>query len=142
MKKRVGRPKKITEETTVEEVNTLVAHLTRCRVSVSSGVLPDNWDAEKVPLVFNRQDISSIVGDKIQTEIMPPETRVKLPSVTRILSETMSPESRAALDAWKERMVNELGLEGFQKMQKGIDEFSFLSISFFLCCQNLTESDF
>lgn len=48
-----------------------------------------------------------------------PET-IKFPSVTRILSQTMPLESKLALEAWKERMIKELGQEGFEKHQKGI----------------------
>lgn len=45
---------------------------------------------------------------------------IKFPSVTRILTHTMSPVSKKALEAWKERMIKELGKEGFDTYQKGI----------------------
>lgn len=45
---------------------------------------------------------------------------IKFPSITKILSQTMSPESKLALEAWKERMINNLGQEGFEMHQKGI----------------------
>jgi hypothetical protein len=48
-----------------------------------------------------------------------PET-IKFPSVTRILTQTMPLESKLALEAWKVRMINILGKEGFEKHQKGI----------------------
>lgn len=43
-----------------------------------------------------------------------------MPSVTRILSDTMSPESRAALLRWQRRMEAELGMEGFQKLKRSM----------------------
>lgn len=48
-----------------------------------------------------------------------PET-IKFPSVTKILTQTMPLESKLALEAWKERMIKELGPEGFEMHQKGI----------------------
>ncbi|XP_025163072.1 mitochondrial genome maintenance exonuclease 1 isoform X2 [Harpegnathos saltator] len=45
---------------------------------------------------------------------------IKFPSVTRILTHTMSPESKLALDAWKKRMTEKLGKEGFDKYQKAL----------------------
>jgi len=45
---------------------------------------------------------------------------IKFPSVTRILSQTMSPESKLALEAWKKRMIEKLGQDGFQMHQKGM----------------------
>ncbi|ELU12574.1 hypothetical protein CAPTEDRAFT_84194, partial [Capitella teleta] len=41
----------------------------------------------------------------------------RLPSVTRILGKTMSAESRAALDMWEKKKIEELGLEGFQNLK-------------------------
>lgn len=40
-----------------------------------------------------------------------------LPSVSQILKETMPPERKKALQDWEERMIAEMGLENFMKMQ-------------------------
>uniref|UniRef100_A0A8D8YYA2 Mitochondrial genome maintenance exonuclease 1 n=1 Tax=Cacopsylla melanoneura TaxID=428564 RepID=A0A8D8YYA2_9HEMI len=42
----------------------------------------------------------------------------RFPSVTSILSATMSAQSRRALDIWKQNKIAELGLEGFLAMNK------------------------
>ncbi|XP_052106893.1 mitochondrial genome maintenance exonuclease 1-like [Mytilus californianus] len=41
-----------------------------------------------------------------------------IPSVTRIISETMSDLSRFYLERWKKKMISELGAEGFKKHQE------------------------
>lgn len=45
--------------------------------------------------------------------------KVVFPSVTKILSETMSDESKAALERWKKNMIAELGEQGFFIFNKG-----------------------
>ncbi|XP_072756332.1 mitochondrial genome maintenance exonuclease 1 [Anoplolepis gracilipes] len=50
-----------------------------------------------------------------------PET-IKFPSVTKILTQTMPLESKLALEAWKKRMIEKLGLEGFEMHQKALLE--------------------
>lgn len=41
------------------------------------------------------------------------------PSVTSILSETKSESAKFVLERWKRKMVAQLGVEGFEKYQKG-----------------------
>ena len=41
------------------------------------------------------------------------------PSVTRVLSQTMSAESRLTLERWERRMIKQLGWHGFQDYRKG-----------------------
>jgi len=43
----------------------------------------------------------------------------RLPSVSAILKATMSPENRLALTRWEQRMIAELGEDGFKQFQKG-----------------------
>ena len=43
----------------------------------------------------------------------------KVPSVSTILSATMSEESRLALKKWEMKKIKELGEEGFQQYKKG-----------------------
>ncbi|XP_012524759.1 mitochondrial genome maintenance exonuclease 1 [Monomorium pharaonis] len=60
-------------------------------------------------------EILSISGkDNLET--------IKFPSVTKILTQTLSPESKLALEAWKERMIKKLGQEGFEEYQKALLE--------------------
>lgn len=55
-----------------------------------------------------------------------------LPSVTRILSATMSEASKKALTIWKEGMIQKLGREGFDAYQKGIELYYVIFISYIL----------
>lgn len=50
--------------------------------------------------------------------------RSKVPSVTRILQQTLSPDQIFYLDRWKRRMIEELGEEGFRQYSQG--EFCLL----------------
>ncbi|XP_011882609.1 PREDICTED: mitochondrial genome maintenance exonuclease 1-like isoform X2 [Vollenhovia emeryi] len=96
---------------------------TRC---VSSNVerLPDIVikNLPTFPIMGSKQvpptqstEILSISGKDDQ------ETK-KFPSVTKILTQTMSPESKLALEAWKERMIKKLGQEGFEMHKKALLE--------------------
>lgn len=72
------------------------------------------------PIIRNKQKSSTQLTEVLSISGQnDPETK-KFPSVTRILTQTMPPESKVALEAWKERMVKKLGPEGFEMYQKGI----------------------
>ena len=47
-----------------------------------------------------------------------PEEFRNTPSVTRILKETMPVESKLRLQIWEEKMIAEMGRDGFEKMQQ------------------------
>ena len=47
------------------------------------------------------------------------DTLSRLPSVTSILSKTMSPEARFFLERWEKQMIAELGEDGFAKYKQG-----------------------
>lgn len=55
---------------------------------------------------------------------------LKYPSVTRILSATMSEEAKAILEKWKMRKIEELGPRGFELYQAGIYTYHELQISY------------
>ena len=52
-------------------------------------------------------------------DIQSPNQDFTFPSVTKILSATLSDYSRAALNRWQQKMILELGEEGFQAYQRG-----------------------
>jgi hypothetical protein len=52
----------------------------------------------------------------------------KYPSVTKVLSATMSEEGKAVLERWKIRMIEKMGLRGFEIYQAGACTFVFKSI--------------
>lgn len=82
------------------------------------------------PMISNqRASVASNVSDN-----EPPEDKIlkvtpgdsdhkSFPSVTKILSQTMAPEARAALEKWKQDKIAELGVEGFERFNKGIFHF-------------------
>lgn len=51
--------------------------------------------------------------------------KFKLPSVSKILQETMPPERKKILQKWEENMIMELGEEGFKSYKQG--EYTFVS---------------
>lgn len=69
-------------------------------------------------IVGNRQKISAELTE-MSTSTKNDLKTTKFPSVTKVLTYTMSPESKQALEAWKERMIKQLGQEGFNKYQRG-----------------------
>lgn len=90
-----------------------------------------SFNFERLPNIIIKNLLSfSIMGSKQDfptqsTEILSISGKgdlktLKFPSVTKILTQTMSPESKLALEKWKERMIKKLGQEGFEMHQKGI----------------------
>jgi len=51
----------------------------------------------------------------------------RLPSVSAILKATMSPESQLVLTRWEQRMIAELGEDGFKEYQKGCYSVLFIA---------------
>ncbi|XP_063184119.1 mitochondrial genome maintenance exonuclease 1 isoform X3 [Chroicocephalus ridibundus] len=52
--------------------------------------------------------------------------KTKMPSVTRILQQTMSPQQVFYLERWKQKMIQELGKDGFEEYTKTLESI-FLS---------------
>lgn len=71
----------------------------------------------------NKPDPDSI-KDQIMEPIEPmtaprfPKSSVTLPSVTKVLQDTMPAASRFLLDKWKESMIKKLGVAGFKEYQQ------------------------
>ncbi|XP_012254436.2 mitochondrial genome maintenance exonuclease 1-like [Athalia rosae] len=58
------------------------------------------------------------VSEPISISPYSDKSKLAIPSVTRILNQTMSDASKLNLELWKKRMILELGEEGFQKYSK------------------------
>jgi len=43
----------------------------------------------------------------------------RIPSVTKVLSDTKSEDDKLVLEKWKQKMILKLGLSGFEEYQKG-----------------------
>jgi len=72
------------------------------------------------PIMGNKQEFPTQSTEVLSISGRDDLETIKFPSVTKILTQTMSPESKLALEAWKERMIKKLGQEGFEMHQKGI----------------------
>lgn len=66
-----------------------------------------------------REEHSAEFTETLLTPAKKDRNTVKFPSVTKILTHTMSPESKLALETWKKGMIEQLGQEGFDRYQKG-----------------------
>lgn len=53
-------------------------------------------------------------------------SKSNLPSVTRILNATMSEQSKAALEKWKNSMIEKLGEDGFNRYSRGKSMYCIL----------------
>lgn len=63
---------------------------------------------------YERITVISEINETHQTS-----TKCNLPSVTRILNATMSEQSKAALEKWKNSMIEKLGEDGFNQYTRG-----------------------
>lgn len=120
-------------------ISNLSARGSNSEVALSNSNISDNENIatkymsnfQKLPdIIIKNLPTFSIMGSKQEcpthsTEILSISGKddletIKFPSVTKILMESMSPESKLALEAWKERMIKKLGQEGFEIHRKGI----------------------
>ena len=70
-----------------------------------------------IPSVNVQTDIPILASHEVTSL----NKRVSLPSVSKVLEKSRPPEEQAVLDRWKEKMISELGEEGFALWQKGIN---------------------
>ncbi|NWR89379.1 MGME1 exonuclease, partial [Furnarius figulus] len=105
-----------TPETIFEEDNLLYGPLDKHRHPVKDGTkTPKNW----VPLINPNKRIPPLNSDSnLPRKIMLQKT--KMPSVTRILQETLSPQQVFYLERWKQKMIAELGKDGFEEYTKNL----------------------
>ncbi|NXK36124.1 MGME1 exonuclease, partial [Piprites chloris] len=76
---------------------------------------PKNW----VPLINPNKRIPPLNSDSnLPRKITLQKT--KMPSVTHILQQTLSPQQVFYLERWKQKMIVELGKDGFEKYTKNI----------------------
>ncbi|XP_065346671.1 mitochondrial genome maintenance exonuclease 1-like [Cloeon dipterum] len=76
-----------------------------------------------LPIITSSAEITGFPMLNIAKQVIkiPPSLNLwKVPSVTKILSATMSESSKAALEKWKANLIAQLGLEGFQEYQKNL----------------------
>ncbi|NXX42534.1 MGME1 exonuclease, partial [Tricholaema leucomelas] len=105
-----------TPETMLEEDNLLYGPPAKHSLQVKAETkLPKNW----VPLVNPNKRISHLSSDSnLPMKIALQGT--KMPSVTRILQQTISPLQAFYLERWKQKMILELGKDGFAEYTKNL----------------------
>ncbi|NXD97864.1 MGME1 exonuclease, partial [Chaetorhynchus papuensis] len=105
-----------TPETILEEDNLLYGPPAKHRPPVKAGTkTPKNW----VPLMNPSKRILPVSSDS-NVPMKIGLQRTKMPSVTRILQETLSPQQVFYLERWKKKMIEELGKEGFEEYTKNL----------------------
>ncbi|NWU93661.1 MGME1 exonuclease, partial [Upupa epops] len=104
-----------TPETIFEEDNLLYGPPAKHTPQVKAETkTPKNW----VPLINPNKRIHPNSDSGVPMKIALPTN--KLPSVTRVLQQTISPQQAFYLERWKQRMIRELGKEGFAEYTKNL----------------------
>ncbi|XP_072783525.1 mitochondrial genome maintenance exonuclease 1 isoform X1 [Taeniopygia guttata] len=105
-----------TPETILEEDNFLYGPPVKHTPPVKAGTkTPKNW----VPLINPSKRILPASSDS-NVPMKIGLQRTKMPSVTRILQQTLSPQQVFYLERWKQKMIEELGKEGFEEYTKNL----------------------
>lgn len=106
-----------TPETIFEEDNLLYGPPVKTETKT-----PKNW----VPLINPNKRIPLVSGhSNLPMKISLPRT--KMPSVTRVLQQTMSPQQNFYLERWKQKMILELGKAGFDEYTKSKSNHSVIT---------------
>ncbi|KAJ8687789.1 hypothetical protein QAD02_023583 [Eretmocerus hayati] len=78
--------------------------------------------ALQFPVFVSKATNDSTRPDEILKVTAPDKEYKKFPSVTKILTETMSEESKMVLEKWKASMIEKFGIRGFDLYQKELFE--------------------
>ncbi|NXF03615.1 MGME1 exonuclease, partial [Smithornis capensis] len=105
-----------TPETIFEEDNLLYGPPDKHRPPVKAETKTcKNW----VPLINPNKRIPPVSSDSTLPRKIALQ-KSKMPSVTRILQQTLSPQQVFYLERWKQKMIAELGKDGFEEYTKNL----------------------
>ncbi|KFP75687.1 Mitochondrial genome maintenance exonuclease 1, partial [Acanthisitta chloris] len=105
-----------TPETIFEEDNLLYGPPGKHRPPVKAGTkAPKNW----VPLINPSKRTVPLNRDS-NLPMKVALQKNKMPSVTRVLQQTLSPQQVFYLERWKQKMILELGKDGFEEYTKNL----------------------
>lgn len=112
------------KDSNIEVANSSVPDNENASIKYTSSNLPDIVikNLLSFPLMSSKQEFPTQSNEILSISRRDDLETVNFPSVTKILAQTMSPESKLALEAWKERMIKKLGQEGFEMHQKALLE--------------------
>ncbi|NXW84173.1 MGME1 exonuclease, partial [Alopecoenas beccarii] len=99
-----------TPETIFEEDNLLYGPPVKTETKTPKNCVPLLNPNKKIPLVNSHSNLPLKIS-------LP---RTKMPSVTRVLQQTMSPQQTFYLERWKQKMILELGKDGFDEYTKNL----------------------
>ncbi|NXP12574.1 MGME1 exonuclease, partial [Thinocorus orbignyianus] len=121
-----------TPETIFEEDNLLYGPPGKCKPPVKA--VPLINPNKRIPILSSESNLPKKI----------PLQKTKMPSVTRILQQTMSPQQAFYLERWKQKMIQELGKDGFEEYTKNLflqgELFHTALESIFLSEQTATEA--
>ncbi|KFP89764.1 Mitochondrial genome maintenance exonuclease 1, partial [Apaloderma vittatum] len=105
-----------TPETILEEDNLLYGPPAKHRPPVKAETrTPKNW----IPLI-NPNKRTHVLNSKSDLPLKIALQKTKMPSVTRVLQQTISPQQAFYLERWKQKMILELGEDGFAEYTKNL----------------------
>ncbi|GAB1601311.1 uncharacterized protein LOC115217304 [Argonauta hians] len=112
-----------------------------------SKALPADWRAIITEFISSKrlicQSEDAVLDNTCYKSVLDSLIDYKVPSVTGILQQTLSPQNRLILQRWKDKMIKQLGYENFMKYQQdlksnGINFHNFIQN---LLNKTITESE-